>query len=87
MTEKINLTECERVYSFRVLYKDIRVREDSKCRQFIHAVLWVLRMGSQWRHLPIEHGNWNSVFKHFSRWSQFGIWQNMLNLFTLDGDY
>ena len=89
MTNRINLTECEwtKIYSFLVLYRDIRVRDESRCRQFIHAVLWILRTGSQWRQLPIEHGNWNSVFKRFSRWSQFGIWQDMLQLFALDGDY
>ena len=70
-----------------MLYRDIRVRDESRCHQFIHAVLWILRTGSQWRQLPIEHGNWNSVFKRFSRWSQFGIWQDMLQLFALDGDY
>ena len=63
MTNRINLTECEwtKIYSFLVLYRDIRVRDESRCRQFIHAVLWILRTGSQWRQLPIEHGNWNSV--------------------------
>ena len=87
MTNRINLTECEwtKIYSFLVLYRDIRVRDESRCHQFIHAVLWILRTGSQWRQLPIEHGNWNSVFKRFSRWSQFGIWQDMLQLFALDG--
>lgn len=37
-------------------------------RLFIEAVLWIIRTGSPWRDLPVEFGNWNSVFQRYRRW-------------------
>ena len=44
---------------------------------FIEAVLWIVRTGSPLRDLTEAFGGWNSVFRHFSRWSHKGIWQRI----------
>jgi len=55
----------------------IYVGADQACRRFIDAVLWILRVGGQWRSLPAERGCWNSVFKRFNRWSLLGVWSGL----------
>ena len=55
-------------------------------RLFVEAVFWVGRNGARWRALPVEFGNWNSVFQRFRRWAKKGIWQMIFNTLTLDAD-
>ena len=46
-------------------------------RMFVEGVLWIVRTGSPWRDLPEPFGDWNSVFRRFSRWSQKGVWRRI----------
>jgi len=44
-------------------------------REFINAIVWLLRTGAPWRALPSEFGSWPSVYSRFRRWQIKGYWQ------------
>jgi len=69
--------EWERIFAKLRKIEGIYTGAPSRCRRFVEAVLWVLRVGGQWRALPPERGNWNSAFKRFARWSMLGIWSRL----------
>ena len=37
-------------------------------RQAINGILYLDKTGCQWRMLPREFGNWNSVYYYFKKW-------------------
>ena len=56
-------------------------------RMFVEGVLWIVRTGSPWRDLPEVFGDWNSVFRRFSRWSRKGVWQRIFEAMSDDPDF
>ncbi|NND41839.1 MAG: IS5 family transposase [Silicimonas sp.] len=56
-------------------------------RMFVEGVLWIVRTGSPWRDLPEAFGEWNSVFRRFSRWSDKGVWQRIFEAMSDDPDF
>lgn len=56
-------------------------------RMFVEGVLWIVRTGSPWRDLPAVFGEWNSVFRRFSRWSRKGVWQRIFDAMSDDPDF
>ena len=56
-------------------------------RMFVEGVLWIVRTGAPWRDLPEMFGEWNSVFRRFSRWSQKGVWNGIFEALSDDPDF
>ena len=45
------------------------------------------RRGLPGRDLPEVFGEWNSVFRRFSRWSHKGVWQRIFEAMSEDPDF
>ncbi len=39
--------------------------------------MYLLVSGCQWRYLPLEHPNWQSVYYHFRKWQKTGLWKQI----------
>lgn len=83
---KFNNQQWEKVLSFLKTCPNIYVGQEKECRQFLEAVFWITRSGSQWRLLPEKYGNWNSVYKRFARWSEAGVFEKLFDYFSSDRD-
>ena len=46
-----------------------------KLREVLNAIFYVVRTGCQWRALPGDFPNWNSVYYHFRKWVKDGTWR------------
>ena len=55
-------------------------------RNFVNGVLWVLRIGAQWKDLPTGYGNRKSVHKRFTRRARSGVWEKPFQVLLDDPD-
>jgi transposase len=53
-------------------------------RTFVNGVLWVLRSGAFWCHMPECYGNWKSNHKRFTRWAKAGVWEKVFQILVKD---
>lgn len=84
--QRLSNSEWRQILRFLRQCPGIYVGKSLKCRRFIEGVYWIDRTGSQWRELPASYGKWNSVFKRFARWSERGIWTQLLDYCAQDAD-
>ncbi len=46
--------------------------------QIINAIFYQLKNGCQWRDLPSDFPNWQTVYSQFRRWQLDGTWEKVL---------
>jgi transposase len=66
--------------------RKIHIGAHWQCRRFLSAILWLSRSGAQWRLLPKEYGDWNSVYKRFARWAEAGVFEQLHQFCADDPD-
>ena len=83
---KVKLTDqqWQQILSFLRKCPNVYVGQEQECRQFLEAVLWIARSGAQWRLLPEEYGNWNTIYKRFARWSKQNVFAELFKSCSLD---
>jgi transposase len=83
---RLSASEWKRIKGFLQTRSDVYIGKPRECKRFVEGVLWIARSGAQWRLLPKEYGEWNSVFKRFDRWAEKRVWQAMMEHFAEDAD-
>ena len=87
MTVKLTDEQWQKILPvLKSFHPTIRLGTGRKLRRFLEAVLWITRSGSQWRLLPKQYGNWNSVYKRFAHWSRLGIFERLFEQLSQDRD-
>ena len=44
----------------------------------VNAIFYQLKNGCQWRDLPADFPNWQTVYSQFRRWKLDGTWEKVL---------
>ncbi len=89
VSERLVLTDPQwaRISGLIIGRPDQRGSTGRDNRMFVEGVLWLVRTGSPWRDLPEAFGEWNSVFRRFSRWSEKGVWFRLFEALADDPDF
>ena len=45
--------------------------------QIVNAIFYQLKNGCQWRDLPSDFPNWQTVYSQFRRWQLDGTWEKV----------
>jgi len=85
-TRRLSDYQWENIYKYLSEFSTIYVRNEATSRRFVEGVLWMARSGAQWRLLPKEYGDWNTVYRRFADWAEKGVWYKMLYYFAKDAD-
>lgn len=48
-------------------------------KQIVDAILYVAEGGIKWRMLSKDFPPWQTVYHHFRRWNQRGVWETALD--------
>lgn len=86
VTAELHPGQWLRILQFLRACPGIYVGREEDCRRFLTGILWMARTGAQWRALPKEYGQWNTVYKRFLRWCEQGVWKRMQEAFADDPD-
>lgn len=53
-------------------------------REVLNAIFYLLRTSCQWRYLPHDFPNWNSVRYYYDKWRKDGTWEQ-INTYLREG--
>ena len=76
--------QWERISSYFTGSKKGRPFND--VRQTVNGILWILRTGAPWRDLPAIYGEWNAVYKNYSKWESTGVFETLFKKLSENAD-
>ena len=83
---KLHHDQWLRILQFVRTCSGVYVGQEENYRRFLAGMLRIARTVAQWRALPEEYGQWNTVHKPFLRWCERGVWKRMQEAFANDPD-
>ena len=86
MKVRLSDDQWQKILPFLRTCPNIYIGQETECRQFLEAVLWIARSGGQWRLLPPEYGSWNTIYKRFARWSENDVFEKLFEFCSADKD-
>ena len=60
-------------------------RKPSNHRRVLDGIFWITRKGAPWRDLPGEFVKWSTVYRRFRRWTQAGLWEEIMEALNDSG--
>jgi transposase len=78
--------QWQKIHAFLHDQSRLYIGNETECRRFVEAILWILRSGAQWRLLPVEYGKWNTVYKRYARWCDHGVFDELFAYFSDDAE-
>lgn len=61
-----------------LLPKSKTYQGDISRHHILNAIFYQLKNGCQWRDLPADFPNWQTVYSQFRRWRLDGTWERVL---------
>lgn len=61
-------------------------RRRAPARPILNALLFRLRTGCQWNHLPTEYGNDSTIHRRFQHWVEIGLFARLWSLLVAEND-
>lgn len=71
----------------RAMLNTGRIYDKPEHRMTVEGIIYRMRTGVPWRDLPIEFGDWSTVFRRFNLWSAKGVLLNVFNELAKDDDF
>ena len=77
-------TVWDRIQKFFDNYPGPRGKNSESCRLFLSAVLWIAKENTAWNALPNGYGNWETIYRRFRRWCDYGVFESLQEHFQSD---
>ncbi len=61
-------------------------RPPSDPRLMLNGIFWILCTGAPWRDLPERFGPWQTVYDHFRKWRQSGVFARIIEALQIKLD-
>ena len=86
MNKRYELTDEQR-NKIKSYFEKKKGRPYKNLRATINGIIWVLKTGAMWRDLPSRYGDWNAVYKCFSKWQAQGVFEKILADLSMEADF